>query len=317
MTVALDFFKVEWRRKPLLQPLLPPHSFNELQTLICRGLIARPVPGRYRSHFGHSDSIFESGTVSSTILNHINFVFTSASNTYPDTQVPTQCQRKPVLPKRSSSSPAKAPTPLRRTSLSSRRRPRGRPSTPRSKRSTVSNPNPNPNISLTLCHAAHQRPCLAVASRVCCVACCARTDGLTTEELLRTHLGDHSAPWSPVVTTALNLLQADLWRLWGHEVTLRLEPSTASRAARLRRHATSVAPSPDPRFELPRRSLPSPSAILSASSRLPTSLVSSTCRPRSGDTAARTQDCASALSPCVFRIYLTPLHCLSLIISLF
>ena len=39
--------------------------------------------------------------------------------------------------------------------------------------------------------------------------------GTSAEDFLATHLGNHAPPYSPVVTTILNLLQADLWKLWG------------------------------------------------------------------------------------------------------
>eukprot|EP00966_Prymnesium_polylepis_P112620 2605191-Prymnesium_polylepis.2 len=39
----------------------------------------------------------------------------------------------------------------------------------------------------------------------------------STEAFLRVHLGDHSAPYSPVVTTCINILNADRWRQMGHE----------------------------------------------------------------------------------------------------
>ena len=41
--------------------------------------------------------------------------------------------------------------------------------------------------------------------------------GMGTAEFLSSNLGKHGAPYSPVVTTVINLLQADLWRLWGHQ----------------------------------------------------------------------------------------------------
>ena len=39
--------------------------------------------------------------------------------------------------------------------------------------------------------------------------------GASADDFLAMHLGDHTAPYSPVVTTILNILQADLWKLWG------------------------------------------------------------------------------------------------------
>ena len=38
---------------------------------------------------------------------------------------------------------------------------------------------------------------------------------VSAEAFLSAHLGDHSPPHSPVVTTAINILQAGLWKLWG------------------------------------------------------------------------------------------------------
>eukprot|EP01049_Picozoa_sp_SAG25_P008346 SAG25_NODE_742_length_5598_cov_36.107110_2_plen_132_part_00 len=37
------------------------------------------------------------------------------------------------------------------------------------------------------------------------------------QSYLATHLGDHTAPASPLVTTVVNILNADSWRLWGME----------------------------------------------------------------------------------------------------
>ena len=53
--------------------------------------------------------------------------------------------------------------------------------------------------------------------------------GTSTEEFLKEHLGDHTPPHSPVVTTILNLLQADLWRLWGRECTRPKRKNTRAR----------------------------------------------------------------------------------------
>ena len=39
--------------------------------------------------------------------------------------------------------------------------------------------------------------------------------GQSVEAFLSAHLGVHAPPFSPVVTTVLNILQADLWKLWG------------------------------------------------------------------------------------------------------
>ena len=41
--------------------------------------------------------------------------------------------------------------------------------------------------------------------------------GLELEAFLASHLGEHAAPLSPVVTTIVNILNADRWRAGGHE----------------------------------------------------------------------------------------------------
>ena len=40
--------------------------------------------------------------------------------------------------------------------------------------------------------------------------------GVGVEDFLAENAGKHSCPGSPVVTTVLNILQADIWRMWGH-----------------------------------------------------------------------------------------------------
>jgi acyl carrier protein len=55
--------------------------------------------------------------------------------------------------------------------------------------------------------------------------------GVSIDELLAAHLGVHEPPYSPVVTTVLNILQADLWRLWGHEPSYALGHSIGEIAA--------------------------------------------------------------------------------------
>lgn len=54
---------------------------------------------------------------------------------------------------------------------------------------------------------------------------------ITAKDFFTKHVGDHSAPWSPVVTTALNILQADLWKLWGHTPAYALGHSIGEIAA--------------------------------------------------------------------------------------
>jgi len=55
--------------------------------------------------------------------------------------------------------------------------------------------------------------------------------GVTADSFLQEHLGHHAVPWSPVVTTMLNILQADLWRMWGHEPCYALGHSIGELAA--------------------------------------------------------------------------------------
>lgn len=55
--------------------------------------------------------------------------------------------------------------------------------------------------------------------------------GLSVQGLLAAHLGLHEPPYSPVVTTVLNILQADLWRLWGHAPSYALGHSIGEIAA--------------------------------------------------------------------------------------
>jgi acyl transferase domain-containing protein len=55
--------------------------------------------------------------------------------------------------------------------------------------------------------------------------------GHDPEAFLQQNLGEHSAPNSPVVTVALNILNADLWRQWGVVPSLVLGHSVGEIAA--------------------------------------------------------------------------------------
>jgi hypothetical protein len=56
--------------------------------------------------------------------------------------------------------------------------------------------------------------------------------GVSADAFLETHLGNHAPPHSPLVSTILNLLQADLWRLWGRTRSRPHHPQPAPPAAR-------------------------------------------------------------------------------------
>ena len=46
--------------------------------------------------------------------------------------------------------------------------------------------------------------------------------GRGLEDFLSAESGNHQAPVSPVVTTLINILHADLWRHWGYAPTFAL-----------------------------------------------------------------------------------------------
>ena len=51
------------------------------------------------------------------------------------------------------------------------------------------------------------------------------------EDFLSAESGNHQAPVSPVVTTLINILHADLWRHWGYAPTFALGHSIGEVAA--------------------------------------------------------------------------------------
>ena len=128
--------------------------------------------------------------------------------------------------------------------------------------------------------------------------------GTSAEDFLATHLGNHAPPYSPVVTTILNLLQADLWKLWGRTrlplTEPRLPTSPPAKSTWLRRCAAAplhrctaaplhrctaappdpvsslTSPLPPPRASPAQTSRPLPSATPWARSPPPTSAAWST-----------------------------------------
>ena len=101
--------------------------------------------------------------------------------------------------------------------------------------------------------------------------------GLSADEFLGAHLGNHAPPYSPVVTTVLNLLQADLWKLWNRKLSLHA------------RRAPFSAP-PLPRALGPARAERVPSACRARAERVP-SAWPSVCRARAERERARARTC--------------------------
>ena len=55
--------------------------------------------------------------------------------------------------------------------------------------------------------------------------------GRSLEDFLSAEAGNHVAPVSPLVTTLVNILHADLWRQWGYEPTFAVGHSIGEVAA--------------------------------------------------------------------------------------